>query len=684
LSESAAVSLLVMSRRRDPVELLNALLRRQGVPAHCHWAADERSFQEAIGRERPELLVCIDPDDLVLQSIVALRDAQLKDVPLVVIRTTLDEAQITADLARGARDTVSLAQPQRLQAVMARELRTLRLETALRGTLRAAQSCRRQLESVLNRSHDAIAEVQEGILVDANATWLEFYGASGPEGYIGQPVMDFFAEDSQPTVKAALVACLQGRWNGHSLKVKAQRSDGGLFDIEVSLALGERDGERAVRLMVPARKADEQQMAQDLALATQRNARTDLPWRQTTLEQMRKRLNEPLPGGARYLACIRPDQFAAIERHLGPEHSDDFVLALAELVKSLLLPRDLAGHFSGTGFLVLLERGTQRDAEGWCERLLDKLARQDFNLQGKTLRATVTIGLAQLGRSEPQLDAAMLEALENARRGRSLGGNQVVLTEPAEAGDKTHQLDATWVRSIKSALLDNRFRLVQQPIAGLRNAEAGMADLLVRMIDAQGQEVLPSEFMAAAERHDLVRHIDRWVLAAAMELAAERKPGCLFVRLSTHSAMDPTLVSWLDAQLAALQVEPSRLCLQVTEQVALAETPLLRSLAAALRERGLRFALEHATTADPTLSLLAALPMDYLKIDGAVVQSLVGGEAQRQGVRRLVDVANQHQIATIAERVEDANTMAVLWQLGVHYLQGYLIQAPEEVVLTGR
>lgn len=684
MSESAAVSLLVMSRRRDPVELLNALLRRQGVPAHCHWAADERSFQEAIGRERPELLVCIDPDELVLQAIVALRDAQLKDVPLVVIRATVDEAQITADLARGARDTVSLAQPQRLQAVMARELRTLRLETALRGTVRAAQSCRRQLESVLNRSHDAIAEVQEGILVDANAAWLEFYGASGPEGFIGLPVMDLFAEESQPTVKAALVACLQGRWNGHSLKVKGQRTDGGLFDIEVSLALGERDGERAVRLMVPARKADEQQMAQELAMATQRNARTDLPWRQTTLEQMRKRLGEPLPGGTRYLACIRPDQFAAIERQLGPEHSDDFVVALAELVKSLLLPRDIAGHFSGTGFLVLLERGTRRDAEGWCERLIDKLARQDFNLHGKTLRATVTIGLAQLARSEPQLDAAMLEALENARRGRSLGGNQVVLAEPADAEDKTQQLDATWIRSIKSALLDSRFRLVQQPIAGLRSAEAGMADLLVRMIDAQGQEVLPSEFMAAAERHDLVRHIDRWVLAAALELAAERKPGCLFVRLSANSAMDPTLVHWLDAQLAATHVEPSRLCLQVTEQVALAETPQLRSLAAALRERGLRFALEHATAADATLSLLAALPMDFLKIDGALVQSLVGGDAQRQRVRRLVDVANQHQIATIAERVEDANTMAILWQLGVHFLQGYLIQAPEEVVLTGR
>jgi PAS domain S-box-containing protein len=684
-AESPTLCLLVISRRQDPVELFNGILRRQGVVAHCQWATDERGFHDALAKQRPELLLCVDPDDALLTAIAGLRDTHVAEVPLLVVRHAADEAQITADLLRGARDCVSMAQPQRLQAVLMRELRALRVEQALRGTMRAAQSCRRQLESVLTRSHDAILQVQEGIVVEANTAWLELYGAHGAEGSIvGLPVMDLFAEDSQTTLKAALVACLQGRWNAPTLRVKAQREDGEAFDVDLGLALGEREGERCVRLIVPARRADEQHIAQELTNATQRNGRTELPWRQACLEQVRQRLATPLPGGARYLACIRPDQFAAIERLLGPERSDEFVVVLAGLIRTLLLPNDIAGHFSGTGFLVLLERGTLRDAEGWCERLAEKLFRKDVTVDGKTLRATVTIGLAQVSRSKPELDASMLEALEAARRGRNNGGNQVVTTVPDLKADSQSVQDQQWVRSLKSALHENRFRLVQQPIAGLRSQEAGMSDLLVRMVGTEGEEILPSEFMPAAGRHDLVRHIDRWVLAAAMELAVERKPGCLFVRLSAQSVLDPTLLSWLDAQLAATHMDPQQLCLQVTEDAAAADMPSLRSLVSSLKERGLRFALEHARCEERTLQLATLLPLDFLKIDGSVVQALNTDEAARQRVRAATDFANSHHATTIAERVEDANTMAVLWHLGVHFLQGYLIQAPEEVVISSR
>ena len=92
--------------------------------------------------------------------------------------------------------------------------------------------------------------------------------------------------------------------------------------------------------------------------------------------------------------------------------------------------------------------------------------------------------------------------------------------------------DKVWVKHIKAALMENRFRLVQQPVASLQGDDPGMFDVLVRMIDTQGKEVLPSEFMAAAERNDLLKNIDRWVVGASLSFAAQRKPGCLFVRLS--------------------------------------------------------------------------------------------------------------------------------------------------------
>ena len=222
--------------------------------------------------------------------------------------------------------------------------------------------------------------------------------------------------------------------------------------------------------------------------------------------------------------------------------------------------------------------------------------------------------------------------------------------------------------------------MIQQPIASLGGGGVAMSDMLVRMIDTPGQEVLPSEFMPAAERNELLRPIDRWVLNAAARFA-RRKPCCLFVRLSRASATDETLLPWLSELIAGMQVDPQRLCIEITEDLAHKLPVEVSRLAQGLRKLGLKFALEHFGTGIDPVSLLATLPLNYVKIDGSLMQGLTEDEALQNKVRGFVEAARERNVETIAERVEDANTMAVLWQLGVQHLQGYLIQAPEEVVM---
>ena len=153
------------------------------------------------------------------------------------------------------------------------------------------------------------------------------------------------------------------------------------------------------------------------------------------------------------------------------------------------------------------------------------------------------------------------------------------------------------------------------------------------------------------------------------------------MRLTRSSALDPSLVPWLDAQIKAAVVDPHRICIQVTEEIAANHQQEIRRLALALRELQLRFALEHFGAGTDSIGLINTIPLDFLKIDGSLMQGLADDELLQGKVRTLVEAAGNLGIATIAERVEDANTMAVLWQLGVQYLQGYFIQTPEEVVM---
>jgi multidomain signaling protein FimX len=678
LTEQNAVPLIVVSSARDPVEAINSILRRAGHPVHCTWIASLRDLAESISKVHPELLVQVSGAQDELQSVVTIRDQTAPTVPVVVLADGVDEARIAAAMTVGARDVVSLANPGRLQAVMLRELRAHRLERALNTTLKSAHDARSQLETVLERSNDAIVQIQEGIVVDANPAWVELFGLD--EGVLGQPVMDLFDESTQPALRGALAACLQGRWNDHTLKVNALLNDGSKLPVEVVLALGEHEGEPSIRLVLPSKPRDDTKLVEELSDVVRSDPTTGLLRRRELIESLTTRLASAAAGGMRCVAIIKLDKFSTIERDVGVTSSDDVLTEFAKLLKESLYPKELAGRFGGVRFLVLLERGNEHDIEAWGEQLISRVQKHVIRIKDKTVSLTCTVGLSVVP-ANAGVDAVIADAIDACRKGIGRGGNQTVTSDRADNDNRVQSYDKVWVKHIKAALMENRFRLVQQPVASLQGDDPVMFDVLVRMVDTQGKEVLPAEFMAAAERNDLLKNIDRWVVGASLSFAAQRKPGCLFVRLSKDTVKDGSFLDWLENHVRSSRAEPQRLCFQVTEEVAASYLVQVKALAATLRQKGFRFALDGFGSGRDSQGLLDTVPLDFVKIDGALVQGLTGDPQLQQRVRTLVEGATKRLIQTIGERVEDANTMAVLWQVGVQYIQGYFVNEPEQVVL---
>ncbi len=680
MSEQNAVPLIVLSASRDSAELINGILRRAGHPVHCTWIPALPDLGDALAQINPELLLVVEHGEDELATVAAIRDQNAPAVPLIVVAESVEETHMALAMQHGAHDVVTLSSPARLQAVMGRELRAHRLERALESTLRSARDARRQLEAVLQQSADAIAQVQEGIVVDANAAWLELFGFER-NAIVGQPIMDVFDESTHAALKGALAACLQGRWSDHTLSVNGYFADGSRRTIELLLTLGEHDGEPCVRLVIPARQRDEGKLAEELEEAVRTDAVTGMLNRQPLLEVLHEKLKTPAPGGVRYFAVVKPDKFAAIERDVGVTASDNVLVELASLLREHLSTNDVAGRLGGVTSLVLLERGNAHDVEVWSEELVARAGKLVVKAGEKSLSLTCSVGLSVVPSSAADPDAAIADAIEACRKASERGGNQVATSQRADEDTRVQSYDTIWVKHIKAALLENRFRLVQQPVASLQGEDPGMTDVLVRMLDPSGKEILPGEFLPAAERNNLLKNIDRWVVGASLSFAAQRKVGCLFVRLSKDTLKDASFLGWLDNQIRASRAEPPRLCFQVPEDVAASHISAFKGLADALRERTFRCALERFGSGRDPRALLASVPLDFIKIDGAIVQSLTRDAEIQQRVRELVEEAKRRQIETIAERVEDANTMAVLWQLGVQYIQGYFVHTPEEVVL---
>jgi len=577
---------------------------------------------------------------------------------------------------------VSAQFPDRAVAVIRRELRAFRMERTLTNTLNVTQEYRRRLQVVVKSSRDAIAQVQEGIIVDVNEAWLEMLGYESTEVLTGQPVMDGIDAESQEALRGALAACARGRWNELPLKVGAILKNGQSLPLQLILSRSEHDGEPSVQLMSPARRRDERQMARELEAAVHQDPVTGLWTRRHLLRLFQEQLQRPVPGGGRYLLFMCIDRVTDIEREIGIMHTDDLLAQFAGLARAHAGPNDIIGHMGGVTLGAMIERGKLRDVEVWCAALIDKVSRHPFSAGGNRVQATCSIGFEQVANGSTDLNGAALQAQECLRRAREAGGNRLHVEQLKDHDTRARAYDEVWVRHIKTALAENRFRLVQHPVASLTGGGHKYFDVAVRMIDLQGKDVLPAEFLPAAERNQLLVAIDRWVVDAALQTINREKPDLLFVRLSDESIQSHDFREWLTARLATLKADPARLCLQFAEGDLVEQQARLIALAHQLRKLGVRIALGHVGTHPEALRMLPDLKLDYLKIDGSLMQGLAGNRENQDLVKRICDAAAKGKIATVAERVEDANTMAVVFQLGVQYIQGYLVNEPEQVVLA--
>ena len=676
--------MIVMSRSQDHVEAINSTLRKAGHPVHCTWLPDARDLADALTQLNPEMLIAfIDELGVDLGSIMKVKQLSAPEMPVLIVRENVDEAAIAEAMRLGVQDVVTLANRSRLQSVASRELRAYRLERALSTTLSSAREYREQLQNFLEGSADAITHVQEGIIVDANNAWLELFGYSGEDVLAGMPLMDLFEQETHPALKGALVACLQGKWTDHALKVQALLSDGSSMSLELTLTKADYENEPATRISIPARHKKDLDLEVRLAEAVKNDASTRFLQQRYLIAAVRERCGISTKGGVRQFAHIKPDRFIDIQRSIGVLASEDFMAQLADLLRVQITPADICGRFGGNGFLILLERGTARDGETWADNVVKRVGEHTFSIGDKTLSATVTVGLGLLSPADSDVAGAITDAISASRRGRELGGNQMYAVDKSDTDTRVQAYDKIWVKHIKSALMENRFRLVQQPIASLLGEDKGMFDVLVRMLDEQGNEVLPAEFIAAAERNDLMKNIDRWVIGASLAFAANRKAACIFVRVSKDTILDKSVITWLETQLKSQKIEPKRLCIQVTEEIATQYVRQTKELAESLRKLGFRFALEHFGTGRDPLKLLADIDMNFIKVDGSLMQGLSTNQLQQQRVKGLVEAAKRKGVETVAERVEDANTMAVLWQLGIEFIQGYFVNAPEAVTMSG-
>ena len=682
MSGRHSISIAVLTENQDDVSLINSTLRDGGHAAHCHWIAKPADIGDTLAEQHVELLIlnsdCFSDS---VRQVIKQKDRHNPEVPVIALKDQADEANIQKAMDEGACDLVSRNNKARLQAVVSRELRALRVERALNSTICSATEYKKQLKDYMQSSPDAIALVEEGIITDINEAWLKLFRAASNDEVVGLPLMDNFESGSHAAIKGALVAAIAGKWNIDE-KLIARSQVAAEDDNEVRLQFRKYvfDNGPCVQVRISMADKDSQEPTKLVHDALKRDPTTLLFHRAQLIERITKRLARKPKSGLHALAYIKIDKFSRVTEQVGILNSDEILAQFADAVRKRLHPRDVAGRFEGTALLVLLERGSARDAEVWGKQVCEHVQKQTFEIDDESTQLTCTVGVCPASEVYGSLEEFVTATVDAYKLGKEAGGNTVFLSQSAKEDTRRQEYDAIWLKHLKNALMDNRFRLAQLPIAGLRSDGVEMYDLLVRMIDERGNSVLPSEFLPAAERNNMMKNVDRWMVKAAIDFCSESEADRVFVRMSRQSVLDATTIAWMDQEFEKHKFDCSRLVIQIPESDAARHIKQTRALVGKFRRMGIGFAIEHYGIDQERFQILDILKPDYIKIDGELMHTLMTDTNMQHCVEKIVRAAHERKIKTVAERVENANAMAVLFQLGLDYMQGHYVHEPEVVL----
>jgi len=373
------------------------------------------------------------------------------------------------------------------------------------------------------------------------------------------------------------------------------------------------------------------------------------------------------------------DNFKDVNDTLGHQAGDELIASVAHLLRARLRETDIFARLGGDEFAVLLPRVGADEAEAVAQDLMEAVRKNPSPGPGRPMPLTVSVGIAPFHAGAAMTaDDLLIEADLAMYNAKETGRDRFTFASPEQQVRMENRLTST--EQIRKALDEDLFVLYCQPILDLRSNEVSQYELLLRMPGPSGELLLPASFLYTAERFDLIRGIDRWVMTQAIQLIADQRSAGrelrLEVNISGRSIADPELPGFIVEQLEAASVDPGLLILEVTETAAIGNMDEARRFVARLTDIGCSFALDDFGAGFGSFYYLKHLSLDYLKIDGEFIRNLPASTTDQLILRSIVQMANGLGKKTIAEFVGSQESLQLLREHGVQYAQGYHVGRP--------
>jgi len=374
------------------------------------------------------------------------------------------------------------------------------------------------------------------------------------------------------------------------------------------------------------------------------------------------------------------DRFNLVNATYGDKIGDMLLRAVARTLVRITHPAGTMGRFAGDEFAVVLPDCTPGQARSMARQLIERVSRARIAAEKEPVHTTASAGVVVFPVQDASAEDLSAHAHLAMLQAKEAGRNQVRTYNPHR---RQRQALARLQRArsmIVSAIEQRRLRLFRQPIVSIADRKLVMHEVLVRIEDEDGTIRTPGDFMPQAETLGLANRIDRCIIDATCKrwrnYADAGRELSLSVNISVASLGQET-AAFLRERAAQSGVPPGALTVELTETAPERRTAAVHAFFHNLRAAGFRVAIDDFGSGHATLRELRHASLDYLKIDGSLVQALARSPVDHALVSAFTGVAHAMGASVIGEQVENAETLELLRECGVEYAQGYHLAKPE-------
>jgi len=540
-----------------------------------------------------------------------------------------------------------------------------------------------QHQQLLDQLGSIIIELDEnGDISFLNKAWEKFTGFSICESH-QRPLFDFM-ENSEPAglcISKELTTLLSGNVNSHhfEFRLKNKFNEELWVEARFEITLAKDHKSRCISGTIDnvTSRKEAQIELEYLAMHDGLTGLYNRLYFETELKQFSATASRG--NGPHALLYLDLDRFKVINDTLGHHHGDMVLRNISSLITSRLRESDFLARIGGDEFALLLPNTDQQTALTLATNICKLLDDYQCKIEGKIFKVNCSIGIAEINGDQYAADEYMKQADIALYAAKKQGRNLAHIYSENDSLSKELQASLEWARTLHQAVADDNLVLHFQPIIEISSKEVAYYEALVRL-ELDGRIVPPGEFIPALEREGDMSLLDRQVISKAIHyLAKHPELTKIAINLSAQGFSDERLLPLIQEKLDEYNVDASRIIFELTESASLSNITATQVMVEKLSVLGCAFSIDDFGTGFSTFNYLKQLPAQSVKIDGSFVVDLATNPVDLALVKAIYEVATALGKKTVAEFVENEETLQMLANIGVTYAQGYHLGKPKPV-----